>query len=69
MGKGQDKRGTPWKVLKRKPQSKHGNTITKPKKTSVLEKPRDTGTFLERLRLKTIRHMTEERREGLSLSR
>ena len=50
MGTGQDKRGAPWKVLSRKPQSKHENTITKPEMTGVPKEPKDTGIFLEGLR-------------------
>ena len=47
MGRVQDKRGTPWKVLSRKPRSKHDNTITKPEKISVAKELEDMGTFLE----------------------
>lgn len=66
MRRGQDKRGTPWKVLLRKPQSKHNNTITKPEKINVAEELEDTSTFLEGPRSGHEDHQTHVRgKEGM----
>ena len=61
MRRGQDKRGTPWKVLLRKSWSKHDNTIAKPEKISVAEELEDTGTFLEGPRFGHEDHQTHVR--------
>ena len=60
MGRVQDKRGTPYKVLSRKPRSKHDNTITKPKTISMPEEPKGTGTFLEGPRFGHEDHQTRD---------